>query len=107
MPRENRDIFFSEHEIKLALTQFSARKGIKFKVENITEFNAIIKNPISISMKVFDSSVNKTGTINFSNPEIAAAMMGYCMYLKIPLPKSGKKSLQVIDNELYLNIKIQ
>jgi len=28
------------------------------------------------------------------------------MYLKIPLPKAGKKSLQVKGQELYLNIKI-
>ncbi|MDG1859188.1 MAG: hypothetical protein P8I94_08795, partial [Emcibacteraceae bacterium] len=93
--------------LKLALSQFSARKGVKFKVENIIEFNLISKNPISVSMKVFDSVVNKTGTMKFSNPEIAAAMMGYCMYLKIPLPKSGKKSLQVKENEFYLNIKVQ
>ena len=107
MPRENRDILFSVHELKLALTQFSARKGVKFKVENITEFKTTTKNPISISMKVFDSAVSKEGVIKYSNPEIAAAMMGYCMYLKIPLPKEGKKSLKIHEDEFYLNIKFQ
>lgn len=106
MPRENREIFFSEYELKLALMQFSARKGLRFKVENITDFVISSKKPIFISMKVFDATKNTTGTVKYSNPEIAAAMMGYCMYLKIPLPKTGKKSLQVKNSELYLNIRI-
>ena len=106
MPRENRDIVFTDHEIKLALMQFSARKGLRFKVENITEFQKKTIEAISISMKVFDASVNKTGTVKYTNPEIAAALMGYCMTQKIPLPKSGKKSLQAKEEELYLNIRV-
>lgn len=86
--------------------QFSARKGLKFKVENISDFIVSTKNPLSISLKVFDTAKNSTGTVKYTNPEIAAAMMGYCMYLKIPLPKSGKKSLQVKGPELYLNIRV-
>lgn len=107
MPIENRDIFFTENELKIALMHFSARKGLKFKTENITEFNVIIKDPFSINMKVFDVAHNKTGTVNFSNPEIVASMMGYCMYLKIPLPKAGKKSLQVNGSELYLKVTLE
>lgn len=106
MPRENREIFFSEHELKLALMQFSARKGLKFKVENITDIEVNTQAPISASMKVFDAEKSKTGTVKYTNPEIAAALMGYCMFLKIPLPKAGKKSLQAEDQELYLKIKI-
>ena len=76
------------------------------KVENISEFNISTQDPIFISMKVFDAEKNRSGTVKYINPEIAAALMGYCMYLKIPLPKSGKKSLQVKGAELYLNIRI-
>ncbi len=107
MPKENRDIYFSETELKIALMQFSARKGIKFTVENITEFSLTTKDTIAISMKVFEVNAGKAGTVNYSNPEIAAAMMGYCMFLKIPLPKSGKKSVIARNEGLLLNIKVQ
>ena len=107
MPKENREINFSETELKIALMQFSARKGVKFTVENITEFNLNTKDTISVTMKVFDVNSGKAGTINYSNPEIAAAMMGYCMFLKIPLPKSGKKFVLAGEDGLSLNIKIQ
>lgn len=105
MPRENRDIFFTEYELKIALTQFSARKGLAIKVENINEF-LVNHKLLAIAMKVFDVNTQKTGTVKYSNPEIAAAMMGYCMKLKIPLPKSGKKSLQTDGKDFYLNIKM-
>ncbi|MCC3860011.1 hypothetical protein [Pseudemcibacter aquimaris] len=105
MPNENRDIFFTEHELKQALTGFAARKGAKFKVENINDF-LVNHKALAIAMKVFDPTVQKEGTIKFTNPEIAAAMMGYCMQLKIPLPRSGKKSLQTDGKELFLNIKV-
>ena len=106
MLRENREIFISEHELKIALMQFSARKGLRFKAENITDFSVSTKDEIFIAMKVFDAEKNRTGLVKYTNPEIAAALMGYCMYLKIPLPKAGKKSLQVKGQEFYLNIKI-
>ncbi|MCP5381883.1 MAG: hypothetical protein H6912_05880 [Kordiimonadaceae bacterium] len=106
MPTENRDIYFSENEVKIALMQFSARKGLNFKVENITGFNMINKETVSIELKVFDAQSGKTGTVKYGHPEIAAALMRYCMFLKIPLPKAGKKSLQSSKNGVFLNIKI-
>ena len=106
MPSENRDIFFTEHELKIALMQFSRRKGIKFNVENVTEFDLSTKGGIAVSMKVFDAGAGQTGTVKYAHPEIAAALMGYCMKLEVPLPKKGKKSLQSNDDGLYLNIKI-
>jgi adenylate cyclase len=90
VPRENREIFFSEHELKIALMQFSARKGLRFKAENITDFSVSTKDEIFMPMKVFDAEKNRTGLVKYTNPEIAAALMGYCMYLKIPLQKQVK-----------------
>ena len=107
MPTENRDICFTENEVKVALMQFSTRKGLKFNVENVNEFNLTNEDAIAISLKVFDVEQNKSGTIRYSYPEIAAALIGYCMYLKIPLPKAGQKSVQNNDQGLYLNIRVQ
>ncbi|MBL4602590.1 MAG: hypothetical protein JKY84_07590 [Emcibacteraceae bacterium] len=106
MPSENRDIFFTEHELKIALMQYSRRKGIKFNVENVSEFDLTTKNGIAVAMKVFNAGEGKAGTVKYSQPEIAAALMGYCMKLEVPLPKKGKKSLQSNEDGLYLNIKI-
>lgn len=107
MPTENRNIYFTENEVKIALMQFSARKGLKFNVENIKEIDLKTDGSISIALKVFDATANKVGTVNYAHPEIAAALMGYCMHLKIPLPKAGKKALKANDDGLFLNIRIQ
>lgn len=106
MPTENRDLFFSENEIKIALMQFSARKGLNFKVENINEYKLTTESGIGIALKVFDATANKAGTVRYNQPEIAAALMAYCMFLKIPLPRAGKKSVQMSNGELCLNIKL-
>ena len=107
MPRENRNIFFTENEVKIAMMQFSGRKGLKFTVENITEFELKADGEIAISMKVFDSAEGKAGTVDYDQAQIAAALMGYCMGLNIPLPKAGKKAVMAMDGILYLNIKLQ
>ena len=106
MPTENRDILFSENEVKIALMQFSARKGLNFTVENITDFKMTNNDDIKIDLKIFEAKSGKTGTVRYAHPEIAAALMRYCMFLKIPLPKAGKKSLQSGKDGLFLNIKI-
>ncbi len=93
MPREFRNIYFTENELKIALMQFSARKKVIFKVDNINEINIQTENPISVALKVFDVESNQLGAIKYSNAEVAAALMGYCMYLKIPLPKNGKNKV--------------
>lgn len=107
LPVENRNIYFTENEVKIALMKFSARKGHSFTTENISEFILNADAPISIALKVYDANTSKTGTVNYQHAEIAAALMGYCMFLKIPLPRAGKKSVLVKDNNLYLNVKIQ
>ena len=54
--------------------QFSARKGLRLKVENISDFNISTKDNIFIVMKVFDAEKNRSGTVKYTNPEIAAAL---------------------------------
>ncbi|MCB2091605.1 MAG: hypothetical protein KDF58_09165, partial [Alphaproteobacteria bacterium] len=81
-------------------------KGLNFKVENITDFKLTGKETVRIELKVYDVENGQTGTVKYDHPEIAAALMRYCMYLKIPLPKVGKKSLQSGKNGLFLNIKV-
>lgn len=107
MPREIRNIFFTENEVKIALMRFSGRQGLDFLVENITKYDLNTEGEISISMGVFDSAASKTGTVKYDQAQVAAAMMGYCMKLEIPLPKAGKKSVMAKDEILYLNIRIQ
>lgn len=107
MPQERRDILFTENEVKVALMQFSARKGYNFKIENIRSFEIKTGDALAIEMTVFDAKENRTGDVKYSYQEIAAAMMAYCMFLKIPLPKAGRKSVQIKNGELYLIIGLQ
>lgn len=107
MPKENREILFTENEVKIALMQFSARKGAKFNVENIKSFKINSEEAISIVLEVFDVESNQTGKVNYAPPEVAASLLGYCMKLKIPLPKAGKKAVVSRNGQVYLRIQHQ
>lgn len=107
MPVEHRTIHFSENEVKIALMQFSARKDLKFTVDNIQDFKLKGGEKIEIALKVFDAAKNDTGVVKYGHSEVAAALMGYCMFLKIPLPKISKKALKSNDQGLYLRIKTE
>lgn len=85
--------------------QFSARKGLKFNVENIKSFKINSADAVSISLEVFDVASNSTGKVNYAHPEVAAALLGYCMRLKIPLPKAGKKAVVSRNDQMYLRIQ--
>lgn len=104
MPKENREILFTENEVKIALMQFSARKGVKFNIENIKSFEINSVDAVSVKLEVFDAANNRTGTVDYAHPEVAAALLGYCMKLKIPLPKAGKKAVVNKNGQTYLRI---
>ena len=44
--------------------------------------------------------------INIQAATVAAAMITYCSKVKVPLPRSGEKSLKIIGNSLNLVVKV-
>lgn len=106
MPTEERNIYFSEQEVKMALIGLSARKNVKFNFENISEFKLDMKDTISIHLKVYNAETSKVDNITYGYSEVAAALMGYIMKQKIPLPRTGKKVLNYTKKGLCLTINM-
>jgi hypothetical protein len=106
MTKEIRNIYFSETEIKKALINFSTRNNKIFNIDNINEIKINTKDPISVILLVFNVESGKVDTLKYEHAEIAAALMAFCMTLKVPLPRDGKKALHANDNGLFLSIKV-
>ena len=49
----------------------------------------------------------KDNKITYSNAEVAAALLAFCMVADIPIPKAGTKELHTKDNKLYLKISFE
>ena len=43
---------------------------------------------------------------NFNELETAAALIGYCAKLKVPIPRQGRKAVRLVNGELTLQIDV-
>ena len=62
---------------------------------------------VQISLLVNQALEFEENKLNYSNHEVAAALLAFCMELKIPMPRSGVKELHENDECVFLKIKYQ
>ncbi len=106
MPLEIKHIYFTESELKKALINFSVRKKQYIKMQDIRELIVDDGENIKISLLI-DKTLNfKDDRVDYSAPEIAAALLAFCMVCKIPMPKSGRKEISAKGKKVYLKISL-
>jgi hypothetical protein len=107
MPLEEKHIYFSEPELRKSLVSFSKLRHQyfdQFEIEN----SIISDNDGSKVTLLVDKTLEfDDDKITYSNAEVAAALLAFCMVAKIPIPKAGTKELLVNDNKLYLKICLE
>ncbi len=106
MPVEIKNIYFSQLELKKALALFSSRKAFYFEHDDIKKFEIVENSKLHISCEL-EESLAPNNSLFYSQSEIAAALILFCMECKIPLPKTGTKELQVNGDELSLVVKLE
>lgn len=106
MPKEVKNIYFSSIELRKALAKFSSKRNKFFDYSDIDDLTITDKPTINISCKVDEYLEFDDNNISFSEPEIAAALLSFCMDCKIPLPKTATKELHGNSNEVFLVIKL-
>lgn len=108
MPREDRRISFENEEVYKAVFALCTQKQMKKPMpghivkiaEGAGETGAIfieIENP---------HDHNKGTKEEYTRDFIAAALMLYCRGCGIPLPKTAKKSVLLIEGVLILRVQI-
>jgi hypothetical protein len=67
---------------------------VKFAIEQAKEF--------TVTLSLYN--LTKTEQYRFGPEQVAAALIQYCRLRKIPLPRAGKKSLEMKGDNLCLKI---
>jgi hypothetical protein len=93
---EYRIIFFRESEMVQAIGAFVRVQKTPLPVGSIARmvFDA---GDCSMTLHLEPDAGGKVERV-FKQSEVAAALIGYCKYARIPLPRSGKKELRIISN---------
>lgn len=107
MPLEIKNIYFTDSELRKALINFSGLHNQFLELNDIKK--VVIENvdEIQITMLIDKALEFEDDEISFSHAEVAAALLAFCMAVKIPLPKEGSKELHANNDNIYLKVRYQ
>lgn len=103
--RELRAISFTERELTQALIEFSGRLKRKLPVGTVMDARVASEAPIKIVLPIQDDYGELKET-PYSEMEVAAALVHFCMGRKVRLPARGEKIIQIIGGQPTLVIWI-
>lgn len=107
MPLEVKKIYFTESEVRKALLNFSVLRKQYLDFNDIKKMIVNNTDEIHISLLVDHALEFEGNKLTYSNHEVAAALLAFCMALKIPLPKKGVKELHANKEYIYLKVSYQ
>lgn len=101
--RELRAISFTEREVSAALIEFSGR--LKRKLPVGTVMDAVVsEGPPSHVILPIKDDYGELHNIKYSETEVAASLVHFCMGRRVRLPARGEKVLQIIAGQPTLVI---
>jgi hypothetical protein len=101
--KEIRAIVFTDEEVQLALAEHQIRRGKPLPGRIATA--AMANNPVSVTVELIDQSGRRT-SLTFSETELAASMIAFCIARKVPLPAKAEKQVELLSNGVALMISI-
>ncbi|GAB4229728.1 MAG: hypothetical protein Kow0032_11110 [Methyloligellaceae bacterium] len=102
MASEFRIIRFRLDEVSIAIRSFAPRIKMKVPQSCILEMHPAPDGTPNALLRYAETD---TG-IAISNNRLAASLIAYCQKTQIPLPRSGKKSIQVMKDHVDLRISV-
>ena len=105
MPTELRKIIFSEEEIIKAVLSQNSRSPKKLPPGDIVKV-ATAGGGANMKISIFDPTAEQTKTVTLGASYLAAAMLGFCIENKIPVPRIADKSVEVLGDSFALKISI-
>ncbi len=106
MPVEIKNIYFSEKELRTALVNFAVLNQNYLDVDDVEKMYVDKGDVVNVSMLVDKTLGIENNELSFSSAQVGAALMAFCMVLKIPLPKDGHKALEAKDDKVSLKITL-
>lgn len=102
MPREIRNIIFSTNEVLFAVKDCRQRLNDGLPPGSIIDCKILDEPEIGAEIEIACEPDGRKRIIAIEGQELTAAMILFCVNLRIPLPAHAIKILQLIDGELGL-----
>ena len=106
MPTERRHILFERDELFTALANQLERTDERTKFGTIVDLKIVEDPVVTVHLVVEMSSDGRTSAKPLKPEFVAAALLRFCKYQRIPLPKFGTKALRVINGQLALIVTL-
>lgn len=103
---ELRHIGFSKDALIMALKLYFATTKHSLPPGTVESCTFEANPDIVVTLGIRNEAAPQPAKINIQAPTVAAAMITYCSKVKVPLPRSGEKSLKIIGDSLNLVVKV-
>ncbi len=108
MPREDRRISFDNEEVYKAIFALCVQKQLKKPIPgHIVKIAGGSEESGSVVIDI-ENPLEKdgAGSVEYTRDFLAAALMLFCRGCGIPLPKSARKSVMIVDGVVILRVQI-
>lgn len=103
--RELRMIVFQDAEAISALVEAKMRARAALPAGTITSISKTADYGVQVALHVTADDGRKESVV-FEPQEVAAALVGYCLQRNIRMPKSSRKIVTIVGNELVLQLQV-
>jgi hypothetical protein len=103
---ELRHIGFSKDALIMALKLYFATSKHQLPAGTVESCTYETEPDLLVTLGIRNPATGAVSKINIQAPTVAAAMITYCGKVRVPLPRSGEKSLKVIGDQLNLVVKV-
>lgn len=107
MPREDRRIIFEFQETYKALYALCVQREMRKPPPGMVA--AVMpkpSDPTAVIVRIENAHSNTAQDIEFTQDFLAAALMLYCRTVRIPLPKTAQKSVEMAPDSVILRVQI-
>lgn len=105
MPIENREITFSNPELKSAISDFLRRRDGDGTTE-LLKIAVVDDQAEPVSATIYLAKTDERVVQSLTSAEVGAAVMGYCRAQKIMLSRTAQKSLISKDGHIVLKLRL-
>jgi len=103
---ELRHIGFSKDALIMALKLYFASSKHQLPAGTVESCSFVSEPDLVVTLGIRNPANGAVAKINVQAPTVAAAMITYCSKVRVPLPRSGEKSLRVAGDQLNLVVQV-
>ena len=104
MPTETRRLVFTSDELKEALTRYSQTGTQALPRGQVVGCDLKGERGVQAVVAVSDPGSGEVRKVDLDATQLGACLIKFCLDNKIPLPRDGTKSLQVVGDDIALRI---